>query len=360
MKIEAPIRNADYKNTKQLTPDSWRAAVAPYQKPSLWRSCWQLANTFIPFLGVLYLMYFTLNINFWLTVALAPLAAGLQLRTFIIFHDCGHGSFFKSRQLNSLVGIITGIICFTPYQDWWHLHAMHHATSGNLDRRSANQSYPAEVMKNIEDGYGLLLFTIQEYQQLNRWQKLGYQLYRHPLFLFGLIPAIQFLIIQRFTVARQGKRERKSVHVTNLALLAISVLMIFLVGFGPFLIVTLLVTIPSSITGVWLFYIQHQFERVYWKPQAEWNYTEAALAGSSFYKLPGVLQWFTGSIGFHHIHHLSPRIPNYYLAKCHAESNLDLQQVSVITLRTGLKSLTLSLWDIEQQKMVGFKQLKNL
>lgn len=307
----------------------------------------------------MFLLYWTLSINFWLTLALSPLAAGFQVRIFIFFHDCGHGAFFKSRKLNKVVGIICGLICLTPYEDWRHLHAMHHATSGNLDRRAANQSRPVNLKHYIKEGYGLLLLTTSEYQELDRWSQFLYRVYRHPLFLLVFIPPVQFLFLQRFPAASGGKRERRSVLVTNVFFLAEALIMSFTVGVGPYLIITLLITTEATIVGVWLFYIQHQFEGAYWKPQTEWSYEKAALVGSSYYKLPLILQWFSGNIGFHHIHHLSPRIPNYYLAQCQANYQ-PFQKVSVITLRSGFRSLKLNLWNEEQQKMISFKQLKGI
>ncbi len=354
---EIIFEQSDIKDRPPTIDPTWRKVLAAYHQPSLWRSIWQLTNTILPFGFIVFLMYYTLSINFWLTLALSPLAAGLQARIFIFFHDCGHGAFFKSRQLNNLVGVICGLICLTPYEDWRHLHAMHHATSGNLDRRAANQSHPVNLKQYIQDGYGLLLLTTGEYQELGRWSQLLYRVYRHPLFLLVLIPPVQFLFFHRFPAAGGGKRERRSVLLTNIVFLVVSLIMSFSVGWGAYLIVTLLVTTQASMVGVWLFYIQHQFEEAYWKPQTEWNYETAALVGSSYYQLPKVLQWFSGNIGFHHIHHLSPRIPNYYLAQCQANYQ-PFQKVSVITLRKGFRSIKLSLWNDEQQKMVSFKQLK--
>jgi omega-6 fatty acid desaturase (delta-12 desaturase) len=351
------ITNPDISKTS--TDLSWRAAVSPYFHPNLWRSVWQLTDTIVPFVLTVYLMYTNLSSNLWLTIVLAPLAAGFQIRLFIFFHDCCHGAFFSSRKLNDLVGFICGAICFTPYEDWRHLHVLHHATSGNLDRRAEDQCQPVRLKKYIQDGYGLLILTIPEYLELSPLAQFLYRVYRHPLFLCVLIPPFQFLIFQRFPASIGGKRERRSVLFTNLTLLGISLLMGFTVGWGAYFVVTLLILTPAAIIGVWLFYIQHQFEYAYWKPQPDWKYELAAMAGSSYYKLPRLLQWFSGNIGFHHIHHLSPRIPNYYLSKCHA-SHVFFQEVNVITLRSGFRSLKLGLWDEAQQKMISFKGLKTL
>lgn len=353
------VEQNDNKKSPVALDPAWRTMLAQYNHSSKWRSIWQLTNTILPFGFIVFLLYWTFGINFWLTIALSSLAAGFQVRIFIFFHDCGHGAFFKSRKLNNVVGVICGLICITPYEDWRHLHSMHHATSGNLDRRAAHQSRPVNLKTFIQEGYGLLLLTTGEYQELDRRSQFFYRVYRHPLFLLLFIPPVQFLFLQRFPAAGGGKRERRSVLFTNLFFLAETLIMSFTVGVGPFLIVTLLITSQATIVGVWLFYVQHQFEEAYWKPQAEWSYETAALAGSSFYKLPKVLQWFSGNIGFHHIHHLSPRIPNYYLARCQANYQ-PFQQVNAITLRSGLRSIKLNLWCEEQQKMISFKQLKEM
>jgi acyl-lipid omega-6 desaturase (Delta-12 desaturase) len=352
-KVNSDNATAQFKQIKQI---NWKELIAPYRQPSLARSLWQLANTLIPFLALYALMYYTLTFSFWLTLALAPLTAAFLVRLFIIFHDCCHGSFFKSRRLNDLVGVVCGILCITPYDEWRHSHALHHATSGNLDKRAANQTYPVRLRKYIQDGYGILTVTIPEYEQFSRKEKWGYRLYRNPFFLLLLVPPLQFMVFQRYLAVKRGKKERRSVLVTNLAWLAIILVMGFTVGFGPFFLITLLTISLAAIAGVWLFYVQHIYEDVYWKFQNEWDYETSALAGSSFYKLPRILQWFSGNIGFHHVHHLNPRIPNYYLEKCH-NSHPAFQNVITLNLRQSVKSMTLTLWDIEQQKMVGFNKL---
>ncbi len=335
------------------TEPNWRVLVAPYRTPSLNRSLWQLANSVIPFFFLLTLMYMSLSYSYWLTLALAPLTAGFQLRLFIIFHDCGHQSFFKSQRANYIIGSICGFFCFTPYHHWRHSHALHHATVGNLGRRIEGELMPMSFKKYTQNNGDVLTLTLQEYQQLSAPQKLVYRLYRSPLVLFMVLPLFLFLVLHRFATPTVAKRERDSVLWTNLALLVMVLVVGLLIGFGPLFMILMPVLCLSATAGVWLFYIQHQFEASYWQQEKDWSFVTASLKGSSYYKLPRVLQWFTGNIGFHHIHHLSPRIPNYFLEKCHGENSL-FQQSNTITIIPSMKSVLLRLWDEEQQRMIGF------
>lgn len=334
----------------------WQELVAPYRKPVLWRSLWQLANTFVPFFLLWYLMYLSLSYSYWLTLGLAPLAAGFQLRLFIILHDCGHQSFFKSKRANDILGSICGFLCFTPYYHWRYFHAVHHATVGNLGRRIEGELLPLTIKKYTQNNGDVLTLTVKEYQQLPAWQKQVYRIYRDPVLLFLVMPLVLFLVVHRFYNPRAARRERQSVIWTNLALLGAALLLGFTLGFVQLLLVVLPILFFSAIVGVWLFYVQHQFEATYWEREGNWDYVAASLKGSSYYKLPEPFQWFTGNIGFHHIHHLSPRIPNYYLPKCHNNSSL-FQQTSSLTFKLGLKCIFLRLWDEDQQKMVGFKAI---
>lgn len=337
--------------------NQWRAAVAPFRTPSLKRSLWQVFNTVVPFLLVWYAMYRVLSYSPWLILALAPIAAGLLIRIFIIFHDCGHASFFKSQRVNHIVGMGCGVLCFTPYFQWRHFHAVHHATSGDLDRRIEGEVLPLTIAKYAKSSGHVLTLTVKEYQELSSWEQLTYRVYRNPFVLFGIIPIFLFLVLNRFCDKGIGRREKWSVWGTNLALLAISVVMTLLIGFWPYVLIQLSILTVTATLGVWLFYVQHQFEDSYWEQHAEWNFAEAALEGSSYYQLPRVLQWFTGNIGFHHIHHLSPRIPNYYLEACHKADPL-FQNAQTITLGTGWKSVNLRLWDEDQQKLISFRDFK--
>lgn len=323
---------------------SWKELVEPYQVPKAGHSLWQVLNTLIPYAVLWYLMYRSFAVSYWLTLPLAVLAAGLQVRLFIIFHDCGHGSFFKSRRANDAVGILTGWLTLTPYHHWRWEHARHHSTAGDLDRRGRGDMWT---------------LTVQEYLEASRWQRFAYRLARNPFVLFVLAPLFLFAIKQRFPSSEAPARERHSVHWTTLALLGMAAGLAALMGWKAYLAIQLTVMALAGTAGVWLFYVQHQFEGVYWARRPEWDFTAAAMQGSSFYKLPKVLQWFSGSIGFHHIHHLNPRIPNYNLAKCQKVVPL-FQTVKPITFFASFKSITFRLWDEQRQKLVGFGVLREL
>ena len=319
----------------------WQEVVARYSSPDLKRSVWQLVNTFVPFFTLWYLMILAFDYSYWLTLLLAFPTAGFMIRTFIIFHDCGHGSFFKSRKANDVIGIITGIINFTPYYRWRHDHAVHHATAGDLDHRGTGDVYT---------------MTVKEYLAAPWWKKVGYRIMRNPFALFLVGPLLVFVVTQRISLPTDGKRERASVWWTNLALAALFGVMSWLVGWQTYVLLQIPVLLISTSVGIWLFYVQHNFDPTYWERNEQWEFMKAGLDGSSFYKLPAVLQWFTGNIGFHHIHHLSPRIPNYKLPECHAEN--EIFQVKPMTLAFSLKSLRLRLWDEERGMMVGWSFLK--
>jgi acyl-lipid omega-6 desaturase (Delta-12 desaturase) len=316
--------------------------VAKYQKSEVWPGVWQLVNTLVPYAALWYLMYVSLQVSFWLALPLAVLAAGFLVRVFIIFHDCGHGSFFPSRRANDIVGYITGVLALTPYYHWRWEHSLHHATSGDLDRRGVGDVWT---------------LTVQEYLAASRWKRFSYRLTRNPVVLFGLAPLLMFAVMQRIPNRKAPRRERHSVAWTNLGLVCLGVGLSWAFGFKTYLLLQLLIMGIAGCAGVWLFYVQHQFEGAYWERSADWDYATAALQGSSFYKLPKVLQWFSGNIGFHHIHHLSPRIPNYHLEKCHKAEPL-FQTVKPVTLFGSLKSLTFRLWDEQRQRLVGYRALR--
>jgi len=320
----------------------WQEAVAKYQNPDVRASLWQIATSVIPYIVLWFLMYLSLEYSYLITLALSVLAGGFLVRIFIIFHDCGHGSFFKSQKLNHMVGSVCGVMTFTPYFEWRHAHAIHHATAGDLDRRGTGD---------------VLTLTVKEYQQMPGWKRLGYRLYRNPLVMFILGPMFVFLVVHRFPSRNSKKRERTSVYWTNLAILAYIVPLVALIGFERYILIQLPIALLTGTAGVWMFYVQHQFEGTYWEKHVQWDYVTAALKGSSYYKLPKILQWFTGNIGLHHIHHLSPRIPNYNLQACH-DANPLFQQVPTVTLGPSFKSVFFKLWDEEQRQLVGFGRLK--
>lgn len=323
---------------------AWKAVVAKFEKPSLPRALWQIVNTFGPYALLWYLMYRSLAVSWWLVVPLAILAAGFLVRIFIIFHDCGHGSYFKSRRANNIVGFISGILTFTPYLHWRWEHNIHHASSGHLDKRGTGDIWT---------------LTVEEYLQASRGKRFAYRLARNPFILFLLAPLFLFLVRQRFPSPKANKRERHSVYWMNLAIFAMAVSMSSIFGLKAYLIIQLIVIAVAGGAGVWLFYVQHQFEGVYWARGEEWDFTQAALQGSSFYRLPRIMQWFSGNIGFHHIHHLSSRIPNYNLERCHKADPI-FQQVKPITLLASFKSFTFRFWDEQRRMLVGYRHLRNL
>jgi omega-6 fatty acid desaturase (delta-12 desaturase) len=333
--------------SQQATPPvdiaEWKRIVAEFQKPSTGRALWQIVNTLGPYSLLWYLMHRSLAVSWWLTVPLAVLGGAFLVRVFIIFHDCGHGSFFKSRRANDIVGFLAGVLTFTPYYHWRWEHAIHHASAGDLDKRGTGDVWT---------------MTVQEYLESSRWKRFAYRLARNPVVLFVVAPLYLFVIRQRFPSAQANLRERRSVHWMNLALFGMAATLGWIYGFVPYLLIQLTVMAVAGAAGVWMFYVQHQFEDVYWERGADWDYNAAALQGSSFYKLPKILQWFSGNIGFHHIHHLSSRIPNYNLERCH-RSHPMFRDVKPITLVSSLKSLTLRLWDEKLKKLVGYRRLKD-
>ena len=322
----------------------WQAIVARYQQPSLVRSVWQLVNTLGPYALLWYLMYRSLAVSGWLTLPLAILAGGFLVRVFIIHHDCGHGAFFQSRQANDTWGFITGVLTFTPYQLWRWEHAVHHAHAGDLDRRGLGAVWT---------------LTVEEYLAAPRWKRFRYRLARNPVVLFGLAPLVLFLVIHRLPPAKASARDRRSVHWTNLAVLGLAASLSFVFGLPAYLLIQLTVMGVAGSAGVWLFYVQHQFDGVYWQRHGEWDFVTAALQGSSFYKLPKVLQWFSGNIGFHHIHHLSARIPNYNLERCHRAEPL-FRNVPALTLFASFRCFTHRLWDDRRRRLVGFRYLRTV
>ena len=324
---------------------SLNALLAPYREPELLRSLGQVANTALPFFGLMALMYWAAFTRHWVvTFLLAPPTAAFLMRLFIIQHDCGHGSFFKSQRANDLLGAFIGVWTLTPYAYWKQTHAIHHSTSGNLDRR----------------GWGdIETRTVREYKAMTPWQRRCYRLYRSIPVLFFLGPAFHFIVYHRlpWIIPSDWKAERRSILYNDLCLAFLLYGAFHTVGMGPFFAVQLSVGVCSAIGGVYLFYVQHQFEGTYWRKDDGWDVVEASLRGSSYYDLPLPLQWITGNIGFHHIHHLNSRIPNYKLEKCMNENPV-LQKVARLTFWQSFKCVKLSLWDEDAGKMVGFDGVK--
>jgi omega-6 fatty acid desaturase (delta-12 desaturase) len=322
----------------------WKRIVAPYEQPSVWRASWQIVDTLGPYVLLWVLMVRSLAVSWWLTLPLAALAGTLLVRVFIIFHDCGHGSFFRSRLANDVTGFIAGMLTFTPYYHWRWEHSLHHATAGDLDRRGIGDVWT---------------MTVQEYLESSRWKRFAYRLARNPIVLFVFAPVYLFVVRQRFPSAKASSRERKSVMWMNLAILGMVTALSWVFGLVPYLLIQSTVITVGGAAGVWLFYVQHQFEGAYWERRENWDYTAAALQGSSFYELPKILQWLSGNIGFHHIHHLSSRIPNYNLERCH-QSHPVFREVKPVTLFSSFGATRFRLWDERLRRLVAFRHLKEL
>lgn len=335
-------KRADFQtNRKELIK-----AISKYAQPDYRKASWQISNTFVPYIGLWALMIYSVlqGFSYWITLMLAVPASGFLVRIFIFFHDSCHEAYFASRWANRTVGYISGIMTFTAFEDWQRTHVIHHATSGDLDRRG---------------GGDIWTLTVDEFLAASKLKRLLYRLYRNPLVLFTVIPIVLFLIVQRFPSIGAGKRERYGVFFTNGAIVAVIILMSFTLGFWNYLSIQLPVIFIASSAGMWLFYVQHQYEDVYWARHESWDLTKAGLEGSSYYKLPKILQWMVGNIGLHHIHHLRANIPNYNLQRCYNEVPA-MQAVQPLTLRKSLNSLWLKLWDEKQQKLVSFRAVKAL
>jgi omega-6 fatty acid desaturase (delta-12 desaturase) len=318
--------------------------VAPFEKTDTKASIRQLINTLVPLLALWYAAYLSLSVSYWLTLPLLIAASGFMIRSFILFHDCTHQSFFKSRKANDIIGTILGVFTLVPYQQWKNTHAIHHSTSGNLDKRGIGDMW---------------VLTVEEYTASPLWRRLAYRLYRNPIVMFGFGPIGVFLIQYRFNRKGAKRKERIGNYVTNALLVSLYAALIWAIGWQAFLMIQGPIFFISGSLGIWLFYVQHQFEDSYFENEDEWSYVKAAVDGSSYYKLPLLLQWLTGNIGFHHVHHLSSRVPNYNLEKAH-NASVPLQKATTITIRHSLKSLGFRLWDEQNKTFIGFRDLKRM
>ncbi|MFC2090930.1 fatty acid desaturase [Bacteroidota bacterium] len=331
-------------HNSQPNNDDWVQIVRKYTTPDPRKSTWQIINSLGPYIILWYLMYLSLEISYLLTLGLSFIAAGFLVRIFIIFHDCGHGSFFKSRKTNKIVGTFLGSLVFTPYDRWHKDHAIHHSNVGNLDERGIGD---------------VMTLTVDEYDALPGLKKLYYRLYRNPIILFGFAPIILFVIWYRIFRKNMSRTVRNSVHITNLIIILLSLGLILLMGWKAFLMIQLPIIYLGTSAGVWLFYVQHQFEDVVWTRRDKWDYKKMALEGSSYLKFPRLLQWFSGNIGFHHIHHLSPKIPNYYLEKCHRENSI-FDSIKPITFLPSIRTMNLKLWDEKLGRLISMRQYKQM
>jgi omega-6 fatty acid desaturase (delta-12 desaturase) len=322
----------------QRSARSWHGLLGAYAQPRLERSLVDLATSVVPYLALMVAMFVLLPVSWPVALVLVVPAAGFLLRTFIVFHDCTHGSFMRSRRANDVVGTLLGLLAWMPYRCWQHEHAVHHATAGNLDRRGVGD---------------ITTLTIAEYEALSAWRRLGYRVFRNPAVMFGLGWLLVIVLKPRFVPRGSKPRVRNSVLATDAALAVIVAVLCLTVGWRAFLLVQGLVFVVTGAVGIWLFFVQHQFEDTYWQSQSDWRYEHAALEGSSYLKLPPVLRFFTGNIGFHHVHHLSVAIPNYNLRAAHEQTE-GLSDVPELTLRDALRAPRLKLWDERRRRLVTF------
>lgn len=329
-------------NPDDTLKTSWIKIVSKYNHPDPVKSWWQLSSNLFLYALSWFLMYESLSVSYWITLGLAVPSAGILIRLFIIHHDCGHGTYFKSRKLRDITGVVIGILTFTPYYSWHRNHQIHHETAGNLDKRG------------IGDVWTL---TVDEYTNSSQWQRILYRFYRNPVTMFGIGTLYMFLLNNRFTKKNMDKKGRSGIYLTNAGLLVFGAILILVIGIKAFVLIQLPVIYFAAIMGFWLFYIQHQFDPSYWSHDETWDYKTVALQGSSYYKLPGILRWFTGNIGFHHIHHLGPLIPNYNLRRCHLENAL-FQEIKPLTFWASFKALTYRLWDERTNELISFRKLR--
>lgn len=341
IKNESCARRKKQSMTKELQKEL-KKNIAPYEKSSLRNSILQIVNTLVPFLLLWFFAYKSLSVSYFLTLAITMIAAGFLVRTFIIFHDCCHQSFFKSKRANDILGNITGVITLFPYHQWRHSHNIHHATSSNLNKRGTGDIW---------------VMTIQEYKDATFGKRIAYRLYRNPFVMFIFGPIYLFLITNRFNRKGARAKERYNTYIINFSIALLYVFMCFMIGWKEFLLIQGPILFISGSLGVWLFYVQHHFEETYFEKESEWDFVKAAIEGSSFYKLPKWLQWLTGNIGYHHVHHLSPRVPNYFLEEAHNNHKI-LNSVPTITIRSSLKAIQYRLWDERNKRFVSFHELK--
>ena len=323
--------------------EAWRTSLAECARPSNRLALRDLATSVVPYVALWVAMYLALDVSYWLVLALSIPAAGFLMRTFIVFHDCTHGSFLPSRQVNNWVGRFCGVLVFAPFRTWQHEHARHHATAGDLDRRGEGD---------------VPTYTVAEYRAMSWLQRTGYRLFRNPLVMFTIGPVFAMMIAPRFVSREARARMNNSVMLTNLALAVVVGSFCFLIGWQAFLAVEGPSAVLAGSAGVWLFYVQHQFEDVYWENSGDWTYADAALRGSSYLRLPKVLQFFTGNIGLHHVHHLNARVPNYNLQRAHDENPI-FDSVPVLTFGDGLRCVRLKLYDEDSARLVGWREVRD-
>jgi omega-6 fatty acid desaturase (delta-12 desaturase) len=327
-------------NTGHERP-AWLSTLLNYRDPSIGKSAWQLLSALVPYACLWFLMVRSVQLGYAyaLTLALEVVTAAFLVRVFVLFHDCVHGSFFRRKGLNTFFGYFLGVLVFTPFEDWRFSHLRHHVSYANLDAR----------------GFGdIWTLTRTEFATTSKWRRLGYRLYRSPVVLLGLGTLFSFLLRFRLPSKKSTRIERVSVLLTNLLIYGVALLVARFIGWRTYLLIQLPIIWFAGIAGIWLFYVQHQFAGVYWARKQDWDALRAAMEGSSFYKLPALLRWFSSNIGYHHVHHLGPRIPNYRLRECY-EAVPALQARSPITFGQSLGTIRLKVWDEERKELVGFR-----
>ncbi len=332
-----------HSNIEQIS-ENWKKIVRPYMALDDKKAWLQVINTIVPFVALWYLAYQAYLTSFWLGFPISLLNAGFLIRLFIIMHDCGHGTLFKSTFSRNLVGHIAGWLHLTPYSQWSNDHAIHHNTSGNLDKKR-------------KAGNNIWTITTQEYSQMPPLEKFNYRFQRHPVTMLLINPIVYYFILMRLYQPHDGSKEKRSVLYTNLFIAIVTPVLCLTIGWKAFLAVHLPTTFIAQMTGFYFFYVQHQYENAYWKRNEEWDYFEASMKGSSFFKLPKILQWFTASIGYHHIHHLCHLIPNYNLQKCHEENKL-FQNPVELSLLDSLKCFNLHIYDESTKELISFREYK--
>ena len=321
---------------------SLHKSVKPYANANHRKSTIQRLNTILPLLLTWTLAYLSLSVSVWLSIGLALISGAFLVRTFIIFHDCTHGSFYHNKKINDTLGTITGVLTTFPYRKWKREHAIHHASSSNLDKRGIGDIW---------------VMTVEEYANASNWKRITYRFYRNPFIMFGLGPLYLVLISNRFNRKDAKKKERNNTYLINALLILLCGVILFFLGWKAFLFVHVISVYTAASLGIWLFYIQHTFEDSYFENESEWSYVKAAVDGSSYYELPPVLQWLSGNIGYHHVHHLAPRVPNYNLEEAHMQTP-PLKNVTTITMKTSLDSLRYRLYDPDNQLFITFGEFK--
>lgn len=334
------------KTETSLTPADWTRILARYREPILLRSIFELFVTFTPFVAIWALAWWALSVSPWLAMALALANAAFVVRLFMIQHDCGHGSFFKNRQVGDWIGRVIGVLTLTPYDVWRKTHSIHHATTGNLDKRGIGD---------------MPTLTVREYRKKGWVGRALYRLIRNPGFLFGLVPFFTFFLQHRLPVGlmRSGRRYWVSAMATNGAIAVVLGILIWLGGIDVLLFVFLPTMLLAAATGMWLFYVQHQFEDTVWDHEGDWNVQDAALHGSSHYDLPGILRWITANIGVHHVHHLASRIPFYRLGEVIRDHDI-LAQSHRLTLWESFRCARLHLWDENRRRLLSFADARSV